>query len=85
MRPEEVKAIETGTGKSSRFSNTLTHMAYYYAKVLGDGNVLRLSVSTYSAIALFMAILPPLILIFWQPLPFLCFWRSGFQEELLLL
>ncbi|MEY8380827.1 ATP-binding protein [Ileibacterium valens] len=62
---EEVKeAIETGTGKSSRFSNTLTHMAYYYAKVLGDGNVLRLSVSTYSAIALFMAILPPLILIF---------------------
>lgn len=62
---EEVRlALENGAGKSSRYSDTLTERAFYYAGRLADGNILRISASSYSVLALFMGIFPPLILIF---------------------
>ncbi len=42
-RPEVIEAFETGVGVSGRQSNTLNEEVFYYAKLLPDGNVLRIS------------------------------------------
>ncbi|MGN1048613.1 MAG: ATP-binding protein [Eubacteriales bacterium] len=64
---EEVKeAFESGSGKSSRFSSTLTEKTLYYAKLLSDGTVLRISTSQATVALLVIGLLQPLsfILIF---------------------
>ncbi len=44
LEREEVKeAFESGYGESVRYSDTLSEKQYYYAKLLSDGSVLRLS------------------------------------------
>ncbi len=44
LEREEVKeALESGYGESIRYSDTLSEKQYYYAKLLSDGSVLRLS------------------------------------------
>ena len=47
-RPEVQEAFETGTGESTRFSNTIQEQTYYYATLLTDGTVLRISSTTAS-------------------------------------
>lgn len=62
---EEVKeALETGFGESSRYSETLTERALYAAVRVSSGEILRISVSHYSVIALMMGVATPLIQIF---------------------
>lgn len=63
-REEIREALSDGVGRSSRYSDTLTERAFYYARKQPDGNVLRISASSYSVLALFMGIFPALILIF---------------------
>lgn len=64
LEREEVRqAVENGYGKSSRYSETLTEKSLYSAKKLSDGSVLRLSVSQYSVLTLFLGMLRPVLLI----------------------
>ena len=56
---EEVKAaIETGTGESRRFSDTLGKETYYYAVKLDNGMILRLAKTTDSIWGMFGSSLP---------------------------
>ena len=64
LEREEVRqAVENGYGKSSRYSETLTENSLYSAKKLSDGSVLRLSVSQYSVLTLFLGMLRPVLII----------------------
>jgi len=42
-RPEIAAAIKNGSGEATRLSDTLGESTYYYAKLLENGNILRLS------------------------------------------
>lgn len=57
-RPEIITAIKKGTGESLRKSDTINQDMYYYAVLLDDGNILRLSMETSS----FIGILAPVFL-----------------------
>ena len=63
-REEVSDAIKNGTGTSSRYSTTITTKLLYCAQSLPDGSVVRLSISQYTALTLFMSLLPPLIIVF---------------------
>lgn len=43
-RKEFKEALKTGTGRSDRYSSNMMVKTVYYAKRMGDGNVLRLSI-----------------------------------------
>ena len=52
-RPEVRGALVGGTGESTRYSDTLRERTYYYALLLSDGAVLRISSTTASIFASF--------------------------------
>lgn len=59
---EEVKqALEKGTGKAKRMSGTLSEMTIYYAIRLKNGEILRVSSSQYSVLALLYELLLPIL------------------------
>ncbi|HPD89108.1 MAG TPA: ATP-binding protein [Oscillospiraceae bacterium] len=61
---EEIKeALETGTGESERASTTLAEKTRYYAKLLTDGTVLRVSVRQYTVFALMLGMLRPICIV----------------------
>lgn len=61
---EEIKqAFEIGFGESTRFSSTLTEKTIYYAKLLHDGTVLRISVSRAAVPALVFGMLQPILIV----------------------
>ncbi len=62
-REEIRQAMETGTGTSARYSKTLTEKTLYYAVKLSDGSILRVSTNQYSAVAVILVLLRPIILI----------------------
>lgn len=47
-RPEIANAFKYGSGESTRLSDTLGEQNYYYAELLKNGNVLRVSITTTS-------------------------------------
>ena len=62
---EEVKrALETGEGKSTRYSTTLLEKTIYYARRLTDGSVLRLSISGATTGYLALGMVQPTLLVF---------------------
>lgn len=64
LEREEVRqAVENGYGKSARYSETLTEKSLYSAKKLSDGSIVRLSVSQYSVLTLFLGMLRPVLII----------------------
>lgn len=64
LEREEVKnAIENGTGESSRYSTTMTEKFLYRAERLSDGSVVRLAISHYSIITLFLSLLQPILFV----------------------
>lgn len=62
-REEITQAMETGYGKSSRYSATLTERLFYYAVRLPDGSVVRLADTQYTMLTLSLAILQPILVI----------------------
>ncbi len=60
-RPEIIEAKKTGTGEAVRYSSTLENDTFYYAVLLDDGNILRVSRQTHSIMALFLGVLPLII------------------------
>lgn len=60
-REEVRQAMENGTGKSERYSETLTEKTLYYAMKLDNGNVLRVSATQSSVFSLLLGFLQPII------------------------
>ncbi len=63
-RPEIEQAFKEGASSSVRHSSTLEESTYYYAMLLEDDTVIRLSVSTKSVYAMYFSTLPVLLIIF---------------------
>lgn len=57
-REEISEALTYGNGESSRYSSTLTEKTIYSAVLLSNGNVLRISVSQETVLALIAGIVP---------------------------
>lgn len=62
-RPEIREALSHGVGYSNRSSKTLKEMNFYYARLLEDGSILRLSGITNSIWGTFLRSIPGIILI----------------------
>ena len=63
QRQEVRQALTTGEGESSRYSSTLLQKTVYYAKLLPDGTVLRLSAVRVTAGVLVLNMLQPILLV----------------------
>lgn len=62
-REEIQQAFWGGTGRSSRYSSTLTEKTTYEAVRLTDGTVLRISVSHYTSWLLLLGMIQPVLII----------------------
>lgn len=62
-RAEVKSALETGEGKSNRYSNTLMEKTMYYAKRMKDGSVLRISVSSLTVWYLVLGMVQPIVIV----------------------
>lgn len=60
-RVEIQDAIKNGTGKSERYSETLTEKTIYYAKKLDNGKILRVSTIQNSVVVILLGLLQPVI------------------------
>lgn len=62
-REEIRRAFENGAGTSVRYSDTLTEKTVYYAVLLEDGNVLRVSTIQYTVPAVLLGLSQPVAVI----------------------
>ncbi len=62
-RKEFKEALKNGTGRSARYSDTLTEKTLYYALKLSDGSILRVSTTQNSVAAVLLGLVQPIILI----------------------
>lgn len=79
-RPEFISAIETGTGESTRLSDTLDKQTGYYAIKLNNGSVVRVAY-TIDSIYKEMVNSIPMIVILIVPVLFLCIMIAKLQTE----
>ena len=75
-RPEFTAAIEDGEGTAVRHSDTIHRDVYYYAKLLENGEVLRVARESSSIFAVFFSALPFLLLLA-AGILLLCFFLAG--------
>ena len=60
LNRKEVKdALETGSGESKRYSDTLLQQHYYYAQRLSNGDVIRISAAEDSVLLMVIGVLQP--------------------------
>lgn len=62
-REEVREAVETGSGISVRYSETLTKKTVNYALRLLDGSILRVSTNQYTVIAILLELIRPILVI----------------------
>lgn len=62
-REEIIEAVQSGTGRSSRYSSTLLEKTVYYAKKLSDGTILRISVSRATVGVILLGMLQPVFIV----------------------
>lgn len=62
-RPEVIQAVSEGAGESSRYSETLSKKTINCAALLENGQVLRISSTHYSSMALLASLTPSLLLV----------------------
>jgi two-component system phosphate regulon sensor histidine kinase PhoR len=62
-REEVVEAFETGTGEAVRYSKTLSEQTIYYAILLDNGTVARVSSTQYTVWVLLLGVVQPMIVI----------------------
>ncbi len=62
-RPEFLEAHANGVGEGRRSSVTLAKENYYYAELLADGNVLRISEDLDSLLYMFLSLVPKVVLL----------------------
>lgn len=63
QRPEVVEAVQTGEGKTGRFSQTLGEETLYHTVRLDDGSVLRLAVTQSTVWGIMATMLLPCVLV----------------------
>ena len=81
-REEIQQAFATGTGSSVRTSDTLTKKLLYEAKLLRDGTVLRISISSASAAALGLGMIQPMLFIFLAALILSAFLATAMAKKI---
>lgn len=81
-REEIAQAFASGFGESERFSSTLTEKTVYYARLLSDNTVLRISVSRATAFSLVLEMLWPLVLILLLALIFSAFLAERLAKKI---
>lgn len=62
-REEVLEAVKSGRGESTRYSTTLAEKTENYAMKLSDGTILRLSVTSLSALSIFLSMTQLLALV----------------------
>ena len=62
-RAEVSQALTTGTGESTRYSSTLMEKTMYYAQLLDDGTVLRISISRATVGMIAVGMIQPLLIV----------------------
>lgn len=62
-RGEVMQAMLNGYGTSTRYSQTMMQKIVYYAVKMNDGNVLRISTTQYTVVAILLGLLQPLIVV----------------------
>ena len=62
-REEFRQAMETGSGKATRYSSTLSEKTVYYATKLTDGTVLRVSSTQYTVLLILFSMLQPIFIV----------------------
>jgi len=62
-RSEVIEAEKQGSGESLRYSDTSKSDVYYYAVLLDDGNVLRVSRPIRSIVSAFTSVIPVIVII----------------------
>ncbi len=82
-RPEIREAFKKGSGEAIRMSDTVGKELYYYARLLKDGNVLRVSKSMNSLVKTAVGNLPAVLLIAAAML-FFAWMLSGWQTKKLI-
>ncbi len=82
-REEIREAIRTGEGSSIRFSDTLTCRTIYYATRMGDGRVLRVSVTQNYLIAMFAWLIGPALVIITAIIFFSAFFARRVSDNIL--
>ena len=61
LNREEIReAMETGSGQSTHFSDTMMQKTLYYAKLLSDGTVLRISCTQRTVMAMLLRMAGPI-------------------------
>lgn len=70
-RQEVVDAIKFGEGKSLRFSDTIEKKTYYFAKLLPNGYILRLSREDKSPFSIFVNLINIIVLIIFIAIVFI--------------
>lgn len=61
-RPEIQQALNTGVGRAQRDSHTMGFQTYYYARLLPDGNILRVAQDSETLWSIYDAALPAILL-----------------------
>ena len=62
-RPEVKAAFETGQGEATRESETMKMRTFYYARLMEDGTVLRISKEAVSLVSVFLSVFPIILVI----------------------
>lgn len=60
-RPEVLEALLSGTGESTRYSNTISQLTIYYARRTANGNVLRIASTRSSVLGVFLNVAPQIV------------------------
>lgn len=63
-RQEVIDALKNGKGTSIRYSNTLAEKTVYYAMKMNDGNILRVSTTQYTVVAILLSLIQPILIVF---------------------
>lgn len=63
-REEYIEAVKDGCGKAERYSSTLSQKTVYYAVLLEDGSVVRVSTTQFTPLTLLANMLQPIVFVF---------------------
>lgn len=63
-REEYIEAVKNGFGKAERYSDTLAQRTVYYAILLEDGSVVRVSTTQFTVWTLLINMIQPILIVF---------------------
>jgi two-component system phosphate regulon sensor histidine kinase PhoR len=81
-RPEVAEAIVSGQSQSVRTSATLGKRTFYIAKLLENGQIVRVAITTQSIYLMFLSILPAILIIVLVVAILVLFFSSGITKKI---